>query len=438
MKIFLSILFLVTNVATAMAADNSTTLRIHGSNTVGADLVPELIQDWLNTKGYAVIKNQETAKEERLMSAFNADGNEIKVEIHSHGSSTAFADLAAGKADLGMASRPIKNKELDALKFLGPLDAPGSEYVIALDGLSIIVHPNNQLHQIQLNELRNIFSGKISDWSQLGLPKGKIKVHARDDNSGTYDTFKTLVLGENTSLVANAKRYESNTLLSAAVAGDANAIGFVGLAYVRNAKALAVADTGANSIYPTPFNVSTEDYALSRRLFLYVPSISVNPLAKEFAEFALTRNGQDIADAVGFVSQNIVLNKPPLPTDVPDEYKALTLNAQRLSVNVRFRPGYVTLDNKAIRDVKRLIDFMERPENHDRKLMLFGFADAKEDIPLASLALSVNRADTVADYLIANGIGPFAIRGYGQAMPVTNNETDHGRHYNRRVEVWIE
>jgi len=117
----------------ALAAE-SQLLRIHGSNTVGANLAPELVQSWLKSKNYKITSNTVTAKEERYIVAEKA-GKELRVEIHAHGSSTSFKDFAKGKTDVGMSSRPIKEKEIRKLSFLGRLDSEHSEYVIALDGL---------------------------------------------------------------------------------------------------------------------------------------------------------------------------------------------------------------------------------------------------------------------------------------------------------------
>lgn len=184
----------------------------------------------------------------------------VGVELHSHGSSTGFTDLLAGRADLAMSSRPITDEERQRLGEV-------REIVIALDGLAIIVRPSNALAQIKLRELRRVFAGEINDWSQLGGRPGRIALHARDDRSGTYDTFRSLVLGS-APLSRQAQRYESTEALAAAVARDPNAIGFVGLAGVR---ALAVAD-GAQARAPSAREVAVENYALARRLFLYAPA----------------------------------------------------------------------------------------------------------------------------------------------------------------------
>ena len=103
----------------------------------------------------------------------------------------------------------------------------------------------------------------------LGGNSGAISIHARDDKSGTYDTFKSLVLDPlNLKLLAAAHRYESSTELSDAVAADPGAIGFIGLPYVRRSKVLGIsAGAGNPPIVPTQFTVGTEDYPLSRRLY---------------------------------------------------------------------------------------------------------------------------------------------------------------------------
>jgi len=432
-------LLILTLLSTApLSAEDLTTLRIHGSNAIGADLTPKLTQSWLNNKGYTKQTINNSTPGEHVITAENELGDKITVEIHSHGSSDAFSDLASGKTDIGMSSRPINPEELKKLASLGSFDQPNSEYIIALDGLSIIVHPNNPLETLSKTTLSKVFTGEVHNWSELGLKPGKIRVYALDDKSGTYDTFASLVLGKKLTLTQQARRYESHIDLSNAVAADPSAIGFVGLAYVLKAKWLAISEDGATPVLPIPFDVSTEDYALSRRLYLYVPPLSKHPLATEFAKFSISQTAQHLVDDVGFVSQNILTRQAGIDKDAPDEYKTLTGNAERLSLNIRFRAGYTTLDNKAIHDVKRIISYMAKPGNRDRKLMLFGFADTSEALPYLSLSLSITRADAVADYFIENGLEPFKIRGFGQELPVASNKTTHGRQNNRRVEVWVE
>jgi phosphate transport system substrate-binding protein len=142
-----------------------------------------------------------------------------------------------------------------------------------------------------------------------------------------------------------------------------------------------------------------------------------------------------VADS-GFVSQEIISGA--LNAGVAHaEYHQLVKGAERLSLNFRFHQGSALLDNKARRDILRLADYLEREENRQRELILVGFSDNNEAIPLHSLGLSIQRADGVADVLLSQGVAPRRVRGYGPAVTVASNASSHGREKNRRVEVWL-
>lgn len=411
-------------------------LKIYGSNTIGAELGPALVKEWLKKEGYAKISEKHKGAE-TILTGVNPSGKKLSVELDAQGSSTGFKALKSEKAQIGMSSRPIKTSEVNDLKPYGQCDTAACEYVAALDGIAVIVNPKNPLSKIRKSTLQRIFSGEVTDWEQIGGKAGPVHVYALDANSGTYDTFKSLVLGKGTALVSGAKRDASHTVISEMVAKDANGIGFVGLPFVHNSKAVAVSDGQARHIAPNPFTVSTEDYVLARRLFFYLPEVTAKPLAKQFVDFAVSDTGQKIAEQIGFISQEVLTGEVELDDEAPDEYRKLTDGAKRLSLNFRFKPGTTKLDNKAQRDVNRLKAFMQRPENRKKELMLFGFADSHESMPIVSLQLSTDRADSVADLLIKEGMRPGKVRGYGSVVPVASNETASGQSKNRRVEVWV-
>ena len=426
-------------VAQQVTAKSQTILRLHGSNTIGAELAPELVKSWLMTEGYSQIQQQQIADEEVVISAVNNEGYLHTVEIKSHGSTTGFKSIAQADADIAMSSRPIKLKEKDELSFLGDMTRFDAEYVIGLDGIAVIVNRASKLESLEKDVIKKIFSGEINDWSQLdsGL-SGEIHVYARDDKSGTYDTFKALVLGKGEELTASARRYESNAHLSDDVAQDPMAIGFVGLPYVRDSKSIAVAEKGALPKSPEAFEVATEDYALSRRLYMYVPSINDQPFVKSFIDFSLHETGQYIVHNTGFISQNIVARSITPNPGFPEEYLLFTENGERLSLNIRFHKDSTRLDNKALKDVERLVRFMKQPDNKKRKVMLFGFSDENRTLPEFGLDLSTYRVDRVSDLLVQYGVGPVRVRSYGGEIPVASNEDAGGRHKNRRVEVWLQ
>jgi len=412
--------------------------RMHGSNTIGAKLGPALVRGWLQTMGYQQIHTVEDGEEEIKIVSLNRAGERKVIEIKSHGSGTSFKSLKSSSADIGMSSRPIKAKENNSLKQFGEMSRLGVEFVVGLDGIAVIVNSQNPLMQLDKNVIKKIFTGKISHWNEVDKSlSGKIHVYARDNKSGTFDTFKALVMGKKSKLVKSALRYESNDKLSEDVAADTSGIGFVGLPSVRNAKPLGVSAQGTQAKKPQKFDVATEDYALARRLFLYVPALNSNKYVKSFIEYSLSESGQNIVDANGFISQNLKLKSVEADTRFPAEYLTLTQGGLRLSLNFRFKKGTTTPDNKAMRDISRLVEFLSKKEHKHKKVMLFGFAESSESHPAFSLGLSTYRVDWISDLLVQNGIDPVRVRAYGDAIPVASNEDAGGRHKNRRVEVWL-
>ncbi len=412
--------------------------RLHGSNTIGAKLAPALVRGWLQDNGFTQIHTLENNRQEVTIVSRNKAGERKVVEIKSHGSATSFDSLKRQAAEIGMSSRPIKKKENNTLKAFGEMTRQGVEFVIGLDGIAVIVHSKNPLMQLEKSVIRKIFSGEITRWKTIDKNlDGKIQVYARDNKSGTFDTFKALVMGKKTSLVKTALRYESNDKLSDDVANDRYAIGFVGLPSVRHAKSLGVAESGTEAKQPLKFDVATEDYALARRLFLYVPALNSSLHVKSFIDFSESAAGQTIVDENGFISQNLTLKSVKSDSRFPEEYLKLTQNSQRLSLNFRFKKGTTKPDNKAMRDIQRLVEFLSRKENKRKRIMLFGFAESSESHPAFSIDLSTYRVDWVADLLVHNGLDPVRVRAYGDAIPVASNEDAGGRHKNRRVEVWL-
>jgi len=429
MRPLIAVLLLLSLVPRAGNAQEQ--LRVHGSNTVGEKLAPELVAAWLDAEGFSEVRRVEVAFEEVEFHARRGDLTRV-VAIHSHGSNTGFKDVVAGRADIAMSSRPAV--ATDAAPGVGRFDSIQQEIVLALDGLAVIVHGDNPLRELSKRQVQAVFSGAVSDWSALGGRPGRIALHARDDKSGTWESFRTLVLGSE-ALSASAYRYESTAQLAEAVAADPLAIGFVGLVGVQGVRALAISDGGA-AVLPSVEEVAVEDYPLSRRLFLYVGP-DPTPLAREFLAFSLGREGQALVERVGFVSQNIRAYAAAPRTDAPEEYRQMVRGARRLSLNFRFGSGSAYLDSKAQRDLDRLADFMRQPELRGQPLLLLGFSDAGETLPYLATSLSNERVDYIANRLTERGIDPARARGMGGAAPVAANDSPLGKQRNRRVEVWI-
>ena len=406
---------------------------IQGSNTIGAELGPELVKRYLQAKGAERIQAKASAENETLISAvIPASGQTVSVLVAAHGSGTGFKGLADGSADIAAASRPAKDKEVASLRDLADLRSAESEHIIGIDGLAIIVNQENPVSDLSVEEIAGIFSGAYKDWSELGGKTGPINVYARDDKSGTWDSFASMVLGER-PLIASAKRFESNADLSDHVSNDVHGIGFVGLSSVRNAKLLSVSDGTAKSLIPNKLTVATEDYALARRLFMYTDDQPANPYVAEFIAFALSNDGQQTVADSGFISQELKAVMPEFYAELPQDFRELTTDAQRLTINFRFQEGSAKLDNKALKDLERLVAYLG---NHKGELVLVGFGDPKKTEKRSQL-LSKLRAMAVRRELVRYGIYPAVSVGYGENLPVASVNGQEGRMKNRRVEVWV-
>lgn len=408
-------------------------LRLHGSNTLGAHLIPTLAELYLSNLGNVSIKRKSDLPENEMHIYGNQASRFQLIEIKAHGSGTAFTSLEAGLADIGASSRPIKDKELERLKVLGDLTGFACEHVIALDGVAVIIHPNNPLTTLSKEQIAAVFAGEIKNWQELGNAPSMIRIHARDDKSGTYDSFNHLVMGK-LKIAPQALRYESNDALSDQVAIDPAAIGFVSLPAVRGSKALAVSD-GGNAILPTRFTIATEDYPLSRRLFLYTPTSS-NQIVQKFLQLAYSDVGQAVVAQVGFVDLRPELQNSAHVASAPERYLKLTHAAKRLSLNFRFRADDDTLDNKAEKDLTRLIGYLSQTNKISNLVLLLGFSANTGDVAQDQKRSEID-AGTMAAALQMRGIYPSVVEGFGSALPLANNADSVGRVKNRRVEIWL-
>jgi phosphate transport system substrate-binding protein len=424
-----------TSSPSSIAPSGDPDLRLCGSNTVGAELAPALVEAFLAKKSSAPVSRAAGATPDELFLTTSIAGAPLVVQIDAKGTATAFDGLASGACDIGMASRAVSDAEAARLsQNYGDLRSPATEHVIALDGIAVVVNQNNRVRSLDRSALHDLFDGKTQNWSAVGGDAGPVNVFARDKQSGTFDTFKALVLG-NDDVPATARRFAESDALSDAVASDASSIGFIGLAYVGSAKAIAIGDTGMLPMLPNSFTVTTEDYMLARRLYFYTTPKPRTPLVADLVTFAISAQGQAVARQKGFVDLSIVLKDAESCVGrCPPRYTSLTTGAQRLSLDFRFRPKTGDLDSRAARDLDRVVTFLRDYPN--ASLMLFGFSDVVGD-GVKSVQLSKDRAQSVARELAMRGIRVPVVEGFGAAMPITAGTSDSDRDRNRRVEVWI-
>jgi phosphate transport system substrate-binding protein len=410
-------------------------VRMRGSNTVGASLAPRLALAFLQHSGASDAAMHERKEENHVTVSGTLGGKPVSFEIDSPGSKVAFECLADHSCDIGMSSRPIQLEEVTQLAGLGDMTSPAAEHVIALDGIAIVVNRANRVNKLTVQQIANLFEGKTKTWAPIEGAGGEVHLYIRDKKSGTYDTFLQFVT-HGRDLPADRARVTDNEGISAGVAGDEGAIGFVGLAYVGANKAVAVQDGDATALAPTPFSVATEDYPFSRRLYLYTPPASLAPLAAGFVDFALSDDGQKVVAQTGFVGLNVTASEERAAGRAPDGYTKATTGAHRLSFNLRFKTNTTALDGKATQDLDRVVRYIKATTNESHAIELLGFADNQGD-EAHNVELSEHRAKTVAEELAKRGVVAQVVTGFGSARPIAPNDTPEGRNKNRRVEVWL-
>ena len=409
------------------AAPREVLLRLHGSNTIGSELAPRLAEALLTSLGATNVRASDADANHRTWITGELGARAVAIEIFAPGSRVGFFSLRDGRCDIALASRAIEPAEQRA---------PFTEHILALDGVAVIVNRGNAIGSLTLRQVAGIFSGAITDWAQVDGAPGPIQIYAREKKSGTYDTFLQAVMHGRDIRWMGAGAYEDSTALAQAVAGDPRGIGFVGLPYARNARAVALQDGDAMPLYPTVFTVSTEDYPLARRLRLYTAAQPKNPLVARFVTLALSDAGQRLVEASGFVSLSVRAQAYRAPKEAPRRYLEATRGAERLSVNFRFKRGSAELDGKARQDIDGIVKFVSAASAAGRRMMLFGFAD-KSGKEAVNRALSKQRADAVATELREHGVVLDAVDGFGSALPLSVDDGAEARERNRRVEVWV-
>ncbi|MBN1755080.1 PstS family phosphate ABC transporter substrate-binding protein [bacterium] len=226
---------------------------------------------------------------------FMAIHPEVNISVRGGGSGVGIAALIDATADIANSSRPIKTKEITACREKG-IEPVGT--TVALDGIAIVVHPENAIQELTLEQVRKIYNGEITKWSELGGPVKPIMVVSRDVASGTFEVFKEKVL-EGDKTRPDALMVASNQAVAASVAQSPDAIGYIGLGYLsKEVKALNI-----DGITPSNETVISGEYKIARPLYMYTNG-EPKGLAKQFLDFILSEEGKALVEEVGFVPVN--------------------------------------------------------------------------------------------------------------------------------------
>ncbi len=218
----------------------------------------------------------------------------VNITVSESGSGNGAKALVNGMCDIADMSRFMKAEEFKAAieKGIYPV-----AHVVAIDGIAIIVHPSNPVSGLTVEQVRDIYTGKIVNWKQIGGPDVRIVMISRDTNSGTYESFETLVM-KNAKLSDKAEYVGWNGAIRQRVQSTPAAIGYVGLGFAdRTVKALKV-----NNVLPDNATVSSGIYPVARPLYMFTNGYpKLGSHLHGFVTLYLSPKGQEIVEEIGFV-----------------------------------------------------------------------------------------------------------------------------------------
>ncbi|MFN4245475.1 MAG: PstS family phosphate ABC transporter substrate-binding protein [Brevinematia bacterium] len=235
---------------------------------------------------------------QRWAEVYMKNNKGVVVQVTGGGSGTGIAALLNNTTDLANSSRPIKDKEKSQIEQRG---YKLIEIPVALDGLAVYVNESNPIKEMDLKTIKDIFTGKIKNWSELDWENKTIKLYSRENNSGTYVYFKEHVL-ENEDFSPFAQYMPGTASVLNAVKKDKYGIGYGGIGYLKGARALNVSKAKGETAYaPTMDNVIKGLYPISRYLYIYLTEDVFNrPEVKAYISWILSKEGQKVTEDVGY------------------------------------------------------------------------------------------------------------------------------------------
>lgn len=271
-----------------------------GTNAAGANPTPAAgAAVSIQNKGSDTIVNLALAWAE----AYTKLHPEVRLSVTGGGSGTGIAAMINGTVDIANASRQMTSEEIAAARKNG---ASPTEFVVARDAIAVVVHPSNPVQGLSLEQLSQIYTGKITNWSQLGGENRPIVLLSRESNSGTYVYFLENVvrLGDSKSKLLFSPEtllMPSSEGISTEIRQNPNAIGYDGLGYVtRDQKVVGVAQAeGKPYVLPSVATVNAGTYPISRPLYMYTPHPPTGAV-KAYLDWIMN-DGQAIIPQLGFV-----------------------------------------------------------------------------------------------------------------------------------------
>ena len=431
-------------------------LRLSGEPRLASLLLPALFDGFARDTGLTLTTAAAAGSDLALTLADAAQAPVLRVTLRNRQSAEAFADLLTYDTDIALTFRdPTRDERARAAEVGIALPGlAGGSVVLGGEALVPIVSPLNPMRAIDPALLIRAFTGRITDWAELGQDPAPLTLHLGPEGDGQADAFLTLLPG---TPAASIIRHDDTESLAAAVAADPAALGIAALSEAGLAQPVGLRDACGLTAAPVLRGIKTQDYPLTTPAFAFVRSQRIPDIVADFLTWLGTPAAQLIVRRAGLADRGVV----PITLDDQGERfaHAITIAGPdtslrdlqgmvammharvRVSLTFRFANGNTTLDTASSANLRLLAHDIRNGTYAGREIMLIGFSDG--DGPAdANRDLSVARALAVESALLdLVGELPGDVRigttGFGEALPMGCDDTAWGRQMNRRVEVWV-
>lgn len=222
---------------------------------------------------------------EKEAESYKGKNENVSIEIQQIGSSAGIKNVISGVSEIGMASRELKDEEKSQVK----------ETTIAYDGIALVTNPKNEVENLTMDNIKDIYTGKVTNWKELGGKDSPIVVVSREDGSGTRDAFGEIVGFKAEELIKEATISDGNGAVKTTVAGNENAIGYISFEHIdETVKALKV-----EGVEATPDKVLDKSYKLSRPFLVVSKEGKLTEEGQKFIDYILSEEGQKIVEETG-------------------------------------------------------------------------------------------------------------------------------------------
>ncbi|MEJ6403150.1 phosphate ABC transporter substrate-binding/OmpA family protein [Yoonia sp. 2307UL14-13] len=428
--------------------------KIAVGDTLAAELLSKVITDFAESKDFSVTLSMGGADQISTILVGDERGQEVaNISLEQIAPAEAIAAVQRGEAAFALTQGTLSATDED-----DDTDATLTETTIGLDGIAFVVHPENRINVLEMEDLRSVLTGGVTNWSDLGGADAPIAVHVLAESSGANAQLRNRLLSGQ-ALSTGVRVHDTAVDLNTAIGADPYAIGAVYRSQIIDSKPLDLVSSCNIFFDNSDFSIQTEEYPLTIRWNQYMADDDAMPeFAKNIGDFIVTDFGQRSVASQGLVAQELRVlpikdqgariltsvlagDATALQANVTRAYLGETANAERLSTSLRFLTGSSQLDQKAIDDVKRISSVVRSDAYEGYEVLIFGFTDSVGS-DTNNITLAERRANAVRDILLAENVGfldddVVSTFGMGPIAPVDCNDTAEGRELNRRVEIWI-